>query len=189
MPDVLSIEDLNALAGEYVLGTLDHDERKGASALLEVDPTFRGIVRIWEKRLGELHLMVEAVEPDPQLWERIKPKAAAIEQLPVAIAPEPEELVPEPEVVTAAATDAAADNEAPLPESESAATPAAESQLEEPAALQPAVAEEGGPEAPSASESPPPPDDEQSQESQAAAQIERGFVPPPPRNRRSMPAP
>jgi len=184
MPDVLSNEDLNALAGEYVLGTLDYDERKGASALLEVDPTFRGIVRIWEKRLGELHLMVEAVEPDPQLWERIKPKAAATEQLPVAIAPDPAEMAPEPDAETTAATAVPADNETPLPETESAASPEAESQPEGPAALEPVAAEQGGPETPSASESAPA--DEQSQ---TAAEIERGFVPPPPMIRRSSPEP
>ena len=85
MPDVVSNDELNALAAEYVLGTLDYDERKGATALLEVDPTFRGIVRIWERRFGELHLMVEAVEPDPQLWLRIKPKMAGVEQVAPAI--------------------------------------------------------------------------------------------------------
>ena len=85
MPDVVSNEELNALAAEYVLGTLDYEERKGATALLEVDPTFRGIVRIWERRFGDLHLMVEAVEPDPQLWLRIKPKMATVEQIALAI--------------------------------------------------------------------------------------------------------
>ena len=85
MSDVVSNDELNALAAEYVLGTLDYEERKGASALLEVDPTFRGIVRIWERRFGDLHLMVEAVEPDPQLWVRIKPKMAGVEQIAPAI--------------------------------------------------------------------------------------------------------
>ncbi len=86
MPDIVSDDELNALAAEYVLGTLDYEERKGASALLEVDPTFRGIVRIWERRFGELHLMVESVEPDPQLWmTRIRPKVPGIEQVPPAI--------------------------------------------------------------------------------------------------------
>ena len=85
MPDVVSNEELNALAAEYVLGTLDYEERKGATALLEVDPTFRGIVRIWERRFGDLHLMVEAVEPDQQLWLRIKPKMATVEQIAPAI--------------------------------------------------------------------------------------------------------
>ena len=85
MSDVVSNDELNALAAEYVLGTLDYEERKGATALLEVDPTFRGIVRIWERRFGDLHLMVEAVEPDPQLWVRIKPKMAGVEQVAPAI--------------------------------------------------------------------------------------------------------
>jgi len=85
MPDVVSNDELNALAAEYVLGTLDYEERKGATALLEVDATFRGIVRVWERRFGELHLMVEAVEPDPQLWARIKPKMAGVEQIAPAI--------------------------------------------------------------------------------------------------------
>jgi hypothetical protein len=71
-------EELEALAAEYVLGTLDFDERRGAAALLEVDPLFRGIVRIWERRLGELHLMVEPVEPDAQIWDRIRDQVVAI---------------------------------------------------------------------------------------------------------------
>jgi hypothetical protein len=80
MSDLVDNDELNALAAEYVLGTLDYEERKGAAGLLEVDPTFRGIVRIWERRFGDLHLMVEAVEPDPQLWLRIKPKMAGVVQ-------------------------------------------------------------------------------------------------------------
>lgn len=74
MSDVLSNNDLDALAAEYVLGTLDAEERQGATGLLEVDHVFRGTVRIWERRLGELHLMVEPVEPDPKVWERIRSK-------------------------------------------------------------------------------------------------------------------
>jgi hypothetical protein len=85
MPDVVSDEDLNALAAEFVLGTLDYEERKGACALLEVDHAFRGIVRIWERRLGELHLMVEAVQPDPEVWDRIKLKIPGLEQVELAI--------------------------------------------------------------------------------------------------------
>jgi len=85
MSDVVSSDELNTLAAEFVLGTLDYEERKGAAALLEVDYAFRGIVRIWERRLGELHLMVEAVEPDQQLWARIRPKIGGIEQVELAI--------------------------------------------------------------------------------------------------------
>ena len=64
MPDIVRRRRPGALAAEYVLGTLDADERTRANVLLDVDHSFRGMVRIWERRLGELHLMVEPVEPD-----------------------------------------------------------------------------------------------------------------------------
>ena len=109
MSDVLSNDDLNALAAEYVLGTLDYEERKGATSLQEVDHAFRGLVRIWERRFGELHLMVEPVEPDAKVWERIKVKlgdqipaaAFALEDIPPASeAPTVPEQTPESAVET-----------------------------------------------------------------------------------------
>jgi anti-sigma-K factor RskA len=131
MPDVVSNDELNALAAEYVLGTLDYEERKGASALLEVDPMFRGIVRIWERRFGELHLMVEAVDPDPQLWLRIKPKMAGVEQIAPAIPSHAEEQAVAPAVLAAEAAPAAAP----------ATAPAAEAAATEPKATEPKAAE------------------------------------------------
>jgi anti-sigma-K factor RskA len=65
-------EDLAALAAEYVLGTLSPDERAHAEALIAADPGFVDIVRQWERRLGELNVMVEAVEPPAEIWGRIK---------------------------------------------------------------------------------------------------------------------
>ena len=65
-------DDRDALAAEYVLGTLSADERDQAEALLLIDPGFAEIVRGWERRLGELNVMVEAVEPSPDIWDRIK---------------------------------------------------------------------------------------------------------------------
>ncbi len=65
-------DDRDALAAEYVLGTLSADERDQAEALLVIDPGFAEIVRVWERRLGELNVMVEAVEPPPEIWDRIK---------------------------------------------------------------------------------------------------------------------
>jgi anti-sigma-K factor RskA len=115
MSDIVSNDELNTLAAEYVLGTLDYEERKGAAALLEVDPTFRGIVRIWERRFGDLHLMVEAVEPDPQLWVRIKPKMAGVEQIAPAI---PSSKVVEEPAAAAAPADAPADAAAAEPTAE-----------------------------------------------------------------------
>jgi anti-sigma-K factor RskA len=62
----------DALAAEYVLGTLSADEREHAEALMTLDPAFAASVRMWERRLGELNVMVEAVEPPPELWDKIK---------------------------------------------------------------------------------------------------------------------
>jgi anti-sigma-K factor RskA len=65
-------DDRDALAAEYVLGTLSGDERAQAETLMSIDPAFEAVVRQWERRLGELNVMVEAVEPEPEVWERIQ---------------------------------------------------------------------------------------------------------------------
>jgi hypothetical protein len=92
----------DALAAEYVLGTLDPEERTQARALLEIDQEFVAKVHLWERRLGELHLMVEPVEPDGKIWDRIKAKMPEIK--PVAeIAPPPEAPQPSPDVPAAKA--------------------------------------------------------------------------------------
>jgi anti-sigma-K factor RskA len=69
-------DDRDALAAEYVLGTLSADEREQAEALLAIDPAFAEIVRVWERRLGELNVMVEAVEPPAEVWDKIKTEVA-----------------------------------------------------------------------------------------------------------------
>ena len=65
-------DDQDALAAEYVLGTLGGDEREQAKALLAIDAGFAAVVRAWERRLGELNVMVEAVEPPAKAWDKIK---------------------------------------------------------------------------------------------------------------------
>jgi anti-sigma-K factor RskA len=80
-------DDQELLAAEYVLGTLDAEERARAQALAEMDLGFAAAVRAWERRLGELNVLVAAVEPPPELWARIK---AAI----VGGAPSPEVRAP-----------------------------------------------------------------------------------------------
>jgi anti-sigma-K factor RskA len=71
-------DDLDALAAEYVLGTLPSDERAHAEALVVIDPGFVDIVRQWERRLGELNVMVEAVEPPAALWDKVKASIATL---------------------------------------------------------------------------------------------------------------
>lgn len=64
MSDILNDDDKGALAAEFVLGTLDAPERAGAQQVLTSDRSFIAMVKIRERRFGELHLMVEPVEPD-----------------------------------------------------------------------------------------------------------------------------
>jgi anti-sigma-K factor RskA len=88
------VDHTDALAAEFVLGTLDSEEREQARALLGADMAFAVKVAQWERRLGELHLMVEPVEPDAKIWTRIKSKMPETQsrsnaRLPEAHIPEP----------------------------------------------------------------------------------------------------
>ena len=78
----------DALAAEYVLGTLDFEERMQARALLDADEAFAAKVELWEHRFGELHLMVEPVEPEAAIWARIKAKVPEARQKMQPPAPE-----------------------------------------------------------------------------------------------------
>ena len=50
----MSVEDREALAGEYVLGTLDANERRAAEARMASDGDFRAAVAEWERQLQPL---------------------------------------------------------------------------------------------------------------------------------------
>ncbi|MEA3197213.1 MAG: hypothetical protein QOF32_1265 [Gammaproteobacteria bacterium] len=65
-------EDRDGFAAEYVLGTLDAEERAQADALMLVDQDFASKVRQWERRLGELNVLVVPIEPPAPVWDRIK---------------------------------------------------------------------------------------------------------------------
>jgi anti-sigma-K factor RskA len=67
-------EDRQGLAAEYALGTLDAEERQQADALMLLDPEFAAEVRQWERRLGELNVLVAPVEPGESIWEQIRAK-------------------------------------------------------------------------------------------------------------------
>src|SRR4051812_12433130 len=73
-------EDRDGFAAEYVLGTLDSEERAQADALVLVDQDFAAKVRQWERRLGELNVLVAPVEPTAPVWERIKEGLASTGQ-------------------------------------------------------------------------------------------------------------
>jgi pyruvate/2-oxoglutarate dehydrogenase complex dihydrolipoamide acyltransferase (E2) component len=103
-------EDTDGLAAEYVLGTLDSDERSQAQQLLAGDDEFATKVKQWERRLGELHLMVEPVEPGAEIWQRIKaklPEPPAIAEPAPQEEPQPQPVPAVPDAAIAAVEDAA----------------------------------------------------------------------------------
>lgn len=64
--------DREALAAEYVLGTLPHAERLRAEALIASDAGFRALVEDWQNRLSPLNDDYADVPPPPELLGRIE---------------------------------------------------------------------------------------------------------------------
>ena len=86
-------EDHIAMAAEYVLGTLDGEERAQVETMIAVDPEFKLVVEQWERRLGELHAMVGAVEPADEVWGKIRTAVSAIKpEAAMRLPDEPHEL-------------------------------------------------------------------------------------------------
>src|SRR5258707_4464469 len=157
----------DALAAEYVLGTLDCEDRMQPGTLLHADEAFAAKVELWEHGCGELHLMVEPVEPEAAIWARIKAKVPearqkmqppAPEVLPPALAPttsEPPSLDAIEAAISQAATtltseanSARATEPAPMPEgnqmpaSEATPVPASEATPAPASEVEPAPASE-----------------------------------------------
>jgi anti-sigma-K factor RskA len=75
-----------ALAGEYVLGTLSRAERQAVEALLPSNPALRDAVDGWQQRLLPLVSLVEPLAPAAHLWQRIE---RSLDQAPAASRPAP----------------------------------------------------------------------------------------------------
>ena len=66
-------QDLDALAGDYVLGTLSGEERQALEAQMKHDAGLRDRVEDWERRLAPAVVaLAEPVEPPPGLLARIE---------------------------------------------------------------------------------------------------------------------
>lgn len=65
-------DDIDALAGEYVLGTLDPAERAVVAARRLREPTLDAAIRDWEQRLAPLDAETREVAPPAGLWPRIE---------------------------------------------------------------------------------------------------------------------
>lgn len=100
-------EDHIVLAAEYVLGTLDAEERAQVDTMMSVDADYRVLVEGWQYKLGELTAMVGSVEPPAALWEKIRAAVGLSSmQLPLVL---PELPAPPPAPVVEA-SDTAIDN-------------------------------------------------------------------------------
>src|SRR5262245_15863457 len=66
------IDDIEAVAGEYVLGTLDAAERAAVTARRERDAALDRAISRWERDLAPLMDAVQPVTPPPDLFRRIE---------------------------------------------------------------------------------------------------------------------
>jgi anti-sigma-K factor RskA len=65
-------EDIETLAGEYVLGTLDATERAAVAARRLREPELDAAILAWERRLAPLDESAPLVEPPAGLFSRIE---------------------------------------------------------------------------------------------------------------------
>ena len=72
-----SADELQVLAGEYVLGTLSSASRAGLEARIKNDAALRMAVEMWGEKLAPLAELVKPVEPSPALWSRVESSVAA----------------------------------------------------------------------------------------------------------------
>lgn len=70
-------EQLQQLAGEYVLGTLPASARREVEQRLAREPLLRAAVDAWESRLLPLTALAPEVEPSARLWPRIAGSVSA----------------------------------------------------------------------------------------------------------------
>jgi anti-sigma-K factor RskA len=70
-------DDIDALAAEYVLGTLDSGERSAVAARRIHDSALDRAIAEWEVRLAPLAAAGRSVEPPPHLFAAIEQRLAA----------------------------------------------------------------------------------------------------------------
>jgi len=72
-------DDLDMLAAEFVLGTLDARERATVTLRRQSEPDLDEMIVAWEHRLAALDDEVTPVTPDPELYQRIEQRIDALE--------------------------------------------------------------------------------------------------------------
>jgi anti-sigma-K factor RskA len=70
-------EELQVLAGEYVLGVLEPEAAREVEAALADNAALRAAVLFWEERLHPLADLARAADPPGALWRRIEARIEA----------------------------------------------------------------------------------------------------------------
>jgi anti-sigma-K factor RskA len=73
-------DEIEALAGEYVLGTLDAAERAAVAARRQREPDLDEAINAWERRLAPLGEATPAIEPPAGLLARIEARISGVSQ-------------------------------------------------------------------------------------------------------------
>jgi anti-sigma-K factor RskA len=81
-----SFEELDLLAGEFVLGCLSGEERRDVEARAAADPALRRMIQAWEVRLAPLGLLATPLAPPPALWQRLEAAIAPAARPPFLLA-------------------------------------------------------------------------------------------------------
>jgi anti-sigma-K factor RskA len=68
----MSTQNIEELAGEYVLGTLSAARRREVEERLPLDAGLRDAVQRWQAQLLPLAALAEPVQPSEALWQRIE---------------------------------------------------------------------------------------------------------------------
>ena len=64
-------DDIDALAAEYALGTLTHEERNTVNRRRAIEPALDAAIREWQLRLSPLDDLAPGIEPPPELHAAI----------------------------------------------------------------------------------------------------------------------
>lgn len=75
-------DDVDNLAAEYVLGTLDSEKRLQVERAMGSDPALKTLVEDWQGRLAPLASDLAPVPPSDGLWDRIEARLDGLEQEP-----------------------------------------------------------------------------------------------------------
>ncbi len=75
-------DDIDGLAAEYVLGTLDAGERAAVSARRQREPQLDAAIKSWESRLAPLNEAVPEVAAPLSTWQKVEARITGASNMP-----------------------------------------------------------------------------------------------------------